>query len=275
MALLRATSIQRKLTVLVMLTTSVALLLAALQFIINDVRDYRRRVLADLEILARIIGENCTSAIQFEDAKSAIDTLAALEAKTHVLRAAVYNRDGKLFGSYTAKGQPPNLLPLAPPFEGHRFTKGGVALCQAIIKGDEKVGSIYLEFDLSEIWHRVARNCGVVAAMLLISAALAFFMTTRLRRVITKPILDLAEVANVISEKRDYSVRAVRQTEDEIGFLIDCFNGMLAQMEKHEKTLRDVNEQLAKSETRALAATEAKSQFLANMSHELRTPLNA
>jgi signal transduction histidine kinase/DNA-binding response OmpR family regulator len=100
-------------------------------------------------------------------------------------------------------------------------------------------------------------------------------MTARLQRVISKPILDLAAVANVISEKRDYSVRAVRQTQDEIGFLIDCFNGMLAQMEKHEKTLRDVNEQLAKSETRALAATEAKSQFLANMSHELRTPLNA
>src|SRR5439155_16128116 len=92
---------------------------------------------------------------------------------------------------------------------------------------------------------------------------------------ISKPVLHLAEVANIISEKRDYSVRAVKETEDELGCLIDCFNGMVAQMEKHEKTLREINEQLAKSETRALAATEAKSQFLANISHELRTPLNA
>src|SRR5205814_6779568 len=129
--------------------------------------------------------------------------------------------------------------------------------------------------DLGDLWRRVAWNCAVVAAMLAIAAGIAFFVSTRLQRAISKPILDLARVANVISEKRDYSVRAVKQTEDEIGFLIDCFNGMLGQMEKHEKALREVNEQLAKSETRALAATEAKSQFLANMSHELRTPLNA
>src|SRR5207245_11477753 len=112
-----------------------------------------------------------------------------------------------------------------------------------------------------EVRQRVAQNCSVVAAMLLISGLIAFFVSTRLQRGISKPILDLAEVANVISEKRDYSVRANKQTEDEIGFLIDCFNGMLAQMQKHEKTLREVNDQLAKSETRALAATEAKSQL--------------
>src|SRR5207249_6406132 len=107
-----------------------------------------------------------------------------------------------------------------------------------------------------------------------ISVLLAWLLASRLQRFISKPILDLAQVARIISEKRDYSVRATKQTEDEIGFLIDCFNGMLAQMEKHEKTLREVNEQLAKSETRALADTEGKSQFLANMTHEWRTTIN-
>jgi signal transduction histidine kinase len=82
-------------------------------------------------------------------------------------------------------------------------------------------------------------------------------------------------VANVVSEKSDYSVRAVKETEDEIGCLIGCFNGMLARIQRHDKVLREVNEQLASSQQLALAATEAKSQFLANMSHELRTPLNA
>jgi len=88
-----------------MLTTTVALLVAAAQFIINDVRDYNRRVVADLDILGRIIGENCTSAIEFDDSKAAAQTLAALKAKPNMLAAAVYTKDGKLFAVYLAPGQ--------------------------------------------------------------------------------------------------------------------------------------------------------------------------
>src|SRR4029077_7351359 len=147
--------------------------------------------------------------------------------------------------------------------------------CQPILKGEAQVGSIYLELDMAGLWGRIGQNCAVVGAMLVISGLIALFVTTRLQRYISRPILELAEVANVISEKRDYSVRAPKHTADKIGFLIDCFTGMLGQIELHEKKLRDVNEELARSERRALAATEAKSQFLAKMSHELRTPLNA
>jgi signal transduction histidine kinase/CheY-like chemotaxis protein len=275
MALFRTASIKRKLTLLVMLTTTVALLVAAVQFILNDLRDYRRRSVNDLNILARILGENCTSALEFEDNKTAEKILSALQVKPNVLAAAVYSKDGKLFAPYLAAGQPSEKIPERAPPEGQHFEKRRVRLCQPIVRGDEHLGSIYYDFDLIDVWRRVGWNCGIVAAMLAIAGVVAFFISSRLLKEILTPILDLAQVANVISEKRDYSVRAVKQTHDEIGFLIDCFNGMLAQMEKHEKTLRDVNEQLAKSEMRALAATEAKSQFLANMSHELRTPLNA
>jgi signal transduction histidine kinase/CheY-like chemotaxis protein len=274
MALFRAASIKRKLTLLVMMTTTVALVVAAVQFILNDLRDYRRRSVNDLKILAHIIGDNCISPLKFDDAEFAKQVLAGFQAKPNVLAAGVY-KNGKLFAPYLAAGQPASVLPLQEPLEGQHFQNGGVVLCRPILKGTEKLGSIYLDSDLSDVWSRVAWNCAVVAAMLVISGIIAFFVSTRLQREISRPILDLARVANVISEKRDYSVRAVKHTNDELGFLIDCFNSMLGKMEKHEKALREVNEQLAKSETRALAATEAKSQFLANMSHELRTPLNA
>ena len=275
MALFRVASIKRKLTLLVMLTTTVALLVAAVQFILNDLRDYRTRSVNDLNILARILGENCTSALEFDDKKTAEQILSALQVKPNVLAAAVYSKDGKLFAPYLAAGQPTGTVPEHAPDPGQHFEKRRVTLCQTIVKGAESVGSIYIDFDLIDLWRRVAWNCAIVAAMLGIAGVIAFVVSSRLQQEILRPILNLAQVANVISEKRDYSVRAVKQTEDEIGFLIDCFNGMLGQMEKHEKTLREVNEQLAKSETKALAATEAKSQFLANMSHELRTPLNA
>jgi signal transduction histidine kinase/DNA-binding response OmpR family regulator len=275
MHLLRLTSIKRKLTAIVMATTTIALLLAAVQFIVNDVRDYRLRLMDDLRILARVVGENCASPLEFEYAREATQTLSGLQAKPHVLAAAVYDRKGKVFATYTAPGQSPARLPGAPPADGHQFLSGRVVLLQPILHRDERVGSILVDYDLEEIWRRVWQNCASVGGVLVISWGIAFLVASWLQRYISKPILGLAQVANVISEKRDYSVRAVRQTDDEIGFLINCFNGMLEQMEKHERALREINDQLAKSETRALAATEAKSQFLANMSHELRTPLNA
>src|SRR5207244_9927595 len=117
--------------------------------------------------------------------------------------------------------------------------------------------------------------CLIGGAIMLGASLIAFLFSSRLQRVISQPVLSLARTAKVVSEQKDYSLRAEKRTDDEIGFLIDRFNEMLAQIEVHEKEIQEVNEQLVQSEQRARAATQAKSHYLANMSHELRTPLNA
>src|SRR5258706_10430737 len=152
MVLLRTGSIKRKLTLLVMLTTTVALLVAAAQFIINDVRDYRRRVVADLSIVAQILGENCTSSLQFDDARTASQILAALSAKPHVIAAAVYNKTNEIFAWYPASEKAAVSLPRTAPPVGHHFLKKHAVLCQPIVKDGQRVGNIYLDYDLIEVW---------------------------------------------------------------------------------------------------------------------------
>src|SRR5678816_1093026 len=134
MPLSRSGSIKRKLTLLVMATTSIALLVAAIQFVINDVRDFRRRIVADLEVLASIVGHNLTSPLQFGDVKEAQLNLEALEAKTHVVAAAVYGKDGQLFASYIAPGHKESRLPDLAPQPGHRLAGDKVAITRRIIK---------------------------------------------------------------------------------------------------------------------------------------------
>src|SRR5690242_1218269 len=123
MALLRFGSIKLKLTLLVMLTTTVALLVAAAQFILNDVRDYKRRVLGDLEILSHILAENCTSSLDFDDKKTASKILSALAVKPHVTAAAVYNKSNELFAWYPPQETLPDSLPHTAPSPGHTFLK--------------------------------------------------------------------------------------------------------------------------------------------------------
>ena len=95
----------------------------------------------------------------------------------------------------------------------------------------------------------------------------AFLLSSQLQRAISEPIKKLADTTRAVSVDRNYSVRAEKQNEDEVGQLIQGFNHMLDQIQ-----LRDT--ELQEAISIAEAASRAKSEFLANMSHEIRTPLN-
>ena len=272
---LRQTSIKAKLTLLTMFTSGVALLISITLLGFNDVRAFRNSMVRDLQTLANVIGASATSALDFDDEAAAAKTLAPLEHKATILAAAIYTKDDKVLATYLRREQPATSHPPARGADGYRSANGQLLVFQPIQRGADRLGTIFFLADMSHL-HALALRYATVGAVILAGALLvAFLLSSRLQRLISKPILDLAQTTRLVSERKDYSIRAVKQSDDEIGFLIDRFNEMLGQMEQHEKEVTAVNEQLRQSQQQALAATEAKSQFLANMSHELRTPLNA
>jgi signal transduction histidine kinase/CheY-like chemotaxis protein len=270
----RQTTIKRKLIALIMLTSSVALLVAFAFMIASDYLWFRSGMVQDLRTLAAVVGTNGSSALDFDDEEFATKTLAALAATPNITSAAIYTKDGRILAEYLRDKQS-ELPPQQPGPEKYVFKNGYLMLFRPILRGEERIGSIYLQSTLHEMNVRLIRYAGIGGAIVLGASLIAFLFSSRLQRVISQPILSLAHTAKVVSEQKDYSLRAEKRTEDEIGFLIDRFNEMLARIEEHEKEIQQVNEQLVQSEQRARAATQAKSHFLANMSHELRTPLNA
>ena len=272
---LRQTSIKAKLTLLTMLTSGVALLISVTLLGFNDVRAFRNSMVLDLQTLADVIGASATSALDFDDEAAATKTLAPLEHKPSILAAVIYTKDDKILASYFRHDQPATSPPPARGADGYRSANGQLLVFQPIQRGSDRLGTIFFRADMSHLRALIIRYATVGTVILAGALLVAFVLSSRLQRLISKPILDLAQTTRLVSEQKNYSIRAVKQSEDEIGFLIDRFNEMLGQMEQHEKEVTAVNAQLRQSQEDALAATEAKSQFLANMSHELRTPLNA
>lgn len=278
----RQMTIKRKLIALIMLTSSVALMVAFALMIVSDYVSIRSGLVRELRTLADVMGTSVSSALDFDDEESATNTLAVLAAAPNITSASVYTKEGKILASYRRDKQSESP-PTKPGREGYVFKNayltlfypGYLTLFHPIMRGGERIGVIYLQYSLQEMNARLTRYAGFAGAIVLGASLIALLFSSRLQRVISKPILSLAHTARIVSEQKNYSVRAEKRTDDEIGFLIDRFNEMLAKIEEHEKELQEVNEQLVQSEHRALAGTQAKSQFLANMSHELRTPLNA
>ncbi len=268
-------TIKAKLTTLVMLTSGLALLISVTLIGINDTVLFRRAMVQDLRTLAAIIGAIGSSALDFDDEAAATKTLATLAHRGHIVRAAIYNKEGKVLAGFERGSAEKAAAWPSPRLDGHEFADGELVLFQAIERAGEKIGTIYLRLDLEELRSLMTRYVMIGAAILVGALLVTLLVASKLQQSISRPILDLANTAREVSENKNYSARAVKRTDDELGFLIDRFNEMLGRIEQHERELKAVNGQLVESQQHAMAATQAKSQFLANMSHELRTPLNA
>ncbi len=281
-------SIQAKLRALTLVVSAASLLLASGVFFLYDFTSMRLSMAENLHILAGIIGTSSTAAIAFDDPKAATDNLQTLRANPHILRAEIATAKGKTLARYE-RGVPAAGSPLGR-FE---FTDELLRLPRPIVLDRRTVGQVTIESDLEVLHARARRYALIVLLALLTSTLFAFLLCTRLVRVVSVPILELAQVARTVSTRRDYSLRVLKRSSDEVGLLVDDFNEMLSQIQlrdtelRHhrehleeevaERTaeLRNLNQEFLVAKEKAEAATRAKSMFLANMSHEIRTPMNA
>ncbi len=257
MRVLRDLPIRRKLLIIVMFTTTIALLLSGIGVLFIDSILFRSYLDRDLSALGQIIADNSTAALAFHDPESAAETLGALKVRSHLIAACIYQPDATIFASYS-RPTGPSVCPPAPSRDETRFAGNTLTVSRAIVLTGRRIGTLVLQYDLGEVYERRAIYGSTVLIVLLASSVIAFALASSLRSVITTPISQLVRVTTLVSATTDYSIRAHRLSGDELGVLVDRFNEMLAAVQTRDTNL---NKALIDREEALRAAEEARERF--------------
>jgi len=256
---------------ILLLTSSSALIMSAAGFTISDWLYQKNSMIERLNTMAGIIGSNSVAAITFGDPDSTQQTLSILREEGDIVSAALFNLKGEPFASYQRDN---NSLSLTLPDKKSGFIDNKLFVVVPILLESEPIGHIMLLSDLSYWKLRQLIHLFTAAGVLLISLVAALIISSRMQRVVSEPILKLAETARQITEANDYSMRAERLSSDEIGCLVDDFNGMLDQIQVKDSELQKVAESLEeKVESRTQALTKLTEQLEHQAYHDALTGL--
>jgi len=255
---IRNLSINHKLLLILLFSSITSLLFAGLLLVVLEISEFQKNTRDDLSILAQMVGNRSTAALMFEDRDLANENLAVFNNLPDVQTACFYDAQDAVFAKLQKNGDQKWACPVSVKTEKTRFEDTHLHVVQPIVVDAAEVGAIYIQADLTQAYWRKVQFIGLIFLVLAGVSILTFFMSTPLLKLISSPIKKLVDKVKKISETQDYSLRAVKVNDDELGVLVDAFNGLIA-------TVSAQNQALTRAKDRYLALYDDNPTMVFNL----------
>ena len=242
--LFRDVSIKKKVILVTAMTCSVALFISATGLFVYDFISFRNSMADKLDTLNRVIGANISAALIFEDPVAAEEDLAALKEEPNLIVACLYDRDGKVIAIYRRADSQHISIPSEPEEDAHRFVGGYLEAVHTLTLGGETIGTLFLRSDMREMRSRLKGYLGIVACIILVTTIMVVFLSLGIQGAIVRPLLELLHAVNKVTTKKDYTIRAEKLGNDEVGMLTEGFNDMLTRIEERDEALQRAHDSL-------------------------------
>lgn len=266
-------SIGRKLVTILIGISAIALLVSALIGTLYSWHGELAQLMRQLETTADILAPQSAAALEFMDPNAATQNLQSLSSNPSMDTACIFNEHGEVFALYNAKNSNHISCPFAPSGVAI-YNWNSLEITRPIKSNHKLVGWIYAKYSLNLAHRHLMESILIQLSIILLVLLLVWPLSTYFQRIVSRPIVDLAKTVKSYSQHHTDLVYARKLGDDEIGDLVDAFNGMMRNIHENEKRIVATLKEAEQAKDRAEKANYAKSEFLANMSHEIRTPMN-
>ena len=221
-------SIPGKIHLAIALTSAGVVFLLAAVLTYSQYSRAKHDLTTHLHTLSQMAASNLAVPLAFGDPEDAQDALGAFQAVPDMINVMVSRADRTVFVRQSFGKRAPIGFP-ATPLADHepRWQDDHILVCADIAPGGESLGTFWLACGLDSFHDRVREIVVLGIYLYVLATVLAALVAWLLQRLITRPILELAQVADRITQQGPSAVRAEKQANDEIGVLVDSFNLML------------------------------------------------